>query len=106
MDAAYKRGTKSEKSTLLDSRVELTGWLRDHARHALSEAGTIRLVKPRQPRAPIYSAQLTVALVFVWTLSRYPAGERLAPMLVVLVTMLKRDGDLHLASPTPRFLIP
>jgi hypothetical protein len=71
MAAAYKRGTKSDKTVVLDALVELTGWHRDHARHALKEAGTIRLVKPRQPRAPIYSAQLTVALVFVWTLSRY-----------------------------------
>jgi hypothetical protein len=29
--------------------------------------------------------------VFVWTLSRFPAGKRLAPMLVVLVAMLRRD---------------
>ncbi|HUX05579.1 MAG TPA: transposase family protein, partial [Acidimicrobiales bacterium] len=98
MAAAYKRGSKSEKTLVLDALVELTGWHRDHARHSLKAAGTIRLVKPRQSRAPLYSAQLTVALVFVWTLSRYPAGKRLAPMLVVLVAMLKRDGDLDLSD--------
>ena len=98
MVAAYERGSKSEKTLILDSLVELTGWHRDHARHALSEAGTIRLVRPRQPRVPIYSAQITVALAFVWSLSRYPAGKRLAPMLVVLVAMLQRDGDLELSD--------
>lgn len=77
MAAAYKRGTKSEKTLILDGLVELTGWHRDHARHALKEAGTIKLVKPRQPRAPIYSDQLNVALVLVWTLSHFPSGKRL-----------------------------
>jgi hypothetical protein len=90
---------------VLDALVNLTGWHRDHARHALKEAGTIRLVKPRQPRAPLYSAQLTVALVFIWTLSRYPAGKRLAPMLVVLVAMLKRDGDLDLSDADATLLV-
>jgi hypothetical protein len=66
---------------------------------------TSQLVKPRQPRAPIYSAQLTVALVFIWTLSRYPADKRLAPMLVVLVAMLKRDGDLDLSDADATLLV-
>ena len=105
MGAAYKRGTKFEKTVILDGLVELTGWHRDHARHALKEAGTIKLVKPRQPRAPLYSAQLTVALVFIWTLSRYPAGKRLSPMLVVLMAMLQRDGDLDLGDADATLLV-
>ena len=105
MAAAYKRGTKSEKTLVLDSLVELTGWHRDHARHCLKAAGTIRLVKARQSRAPLYSAQLTVALIFVWTLSRYPAGKRLSPMLVVLVAMLRRDGDLDLSDADATLLV-
>jgi hypothetical protein len=105
MAAAYKRGKKSEKTVILNGLVKLTGWHRDHARHALKEAGTIKLVRPRQPRAPLYSAQLTVALVFVWTLSRYPAGKRLSPMLVVLVAMLLRDGDLDLSDADATLLV-
>ena len=105
MAAAYKRGTKSEKTLVLDSLVELTGWHRDHARHALKEAGTLKLVKPRQPRAPIYPTQITVALVFVWSLSRYPAGKRLAPMLAVLVAILQREGDLDLSDADATLLV-
>lgn len=103
--AAFRRGTKAETSPILDTLVERTGWHRDHARHALKEAGTIRLVKPRQPRAPLYSTQLTVALVFVWTLRRYPASKRLSPKLVTLVAMLKRDGDLDLIDADATLLV-
>jgi len=98
MAAAYKRGAKSEKTAILDSLVELTGWHRDHARHVLKEAGTIRLVVPRRPRPAKYPAHLTSALVLVWTLSRCPSGKRLGPVLGVLVVMLRRDGDLVLSD--------
>jgi hypothetical protein len=34
----------------------------------------------------------------VWSLCRYPTGQRLVPMLRTLVTMLRRDGDLVLSD--------
>jgi hypothetical protein len=98
MAVAYKRSSKSEKTKILDDLVSLTGWHRDYARHALVDAGTVKLVTPRRARAPRYPAQITAALAFVWSLSRYPAGKRLAPMLGVLIVMLRRDGDLVLSD--------
>ena len=59
----------------------------------------------RWRRAPIFSTQTTVILVFVWSLSRYPAGKRLSPTRVVLVAMLQRDRDLQLSDADARLLV-
>ncbi|HVB51106.1 MAG TPA: hypothetical protein VND89_05285, partial [Acidimicrobiales bacterium] len=62
MAVAYKRSTKAEKSKVLNDLVSLTGWHRDYARHALVDAGTVQLVKPRRARSPRYGAHLSVTL--------------------------------------------
>jgi transposase InsO family protein len=98
MAAAYKRSTKPEKTRILDELVGLTNWHRDHARHALKEAASIKLVRPRRARPPTYGPLIDEALLHVWMLTRYPAGKRLAPMLSVLVPLLVRDRDLDLSA--------
>lgn len=96
--ANYRRGTRAEKAVILTQLCELTGWHRDHARARLRSAGEIRVIHTRAPRTPTYPPVVISALELCWRIARAPAGKRLAPMLAVLVPLLRRDGELDLTD--------
>ncbi|MGH7041249.1 MAG: ISNCY family transposase, partial [Acetobacteraceae bacterium] len=74
------------------------GWHRDWARAALRDALKLKVVKARAPRTPVYGPRVIAALVTCWAVLRAPAGKRLAPMLAVLVPILRRDGELDISD--------
>lgn len=104
----YERGSRAQRTVVLDELCALTGWHRDHARKALRAApgpGQDRL--PRRPRTPVrkYDESVVDALRVCWAVLDGPSGKRLAPALPALVTALRRHGELRVDEATARLLV-
>src|SRR5664279_3587160 len=86
----YKRTDKAGKGVILDELCATTGWHRNHARKALTQA----------LRVPIYGPEVIAALAFCWAVLGAPTGKRLAPIMAELVPTLRRFQELVITDDT------
>lgn len=101
----YARANKAAKGVILDELCATTGWHRNHARKALTQALRPTPVKPRTPRPPKYGSDVIAALRFCWAVLGAPAGKRLAAVLPDLVPTLRRFGELSIDDATAELLV-
>lgn len=95
----YWAASRGERSQVLDTVVEATGYHRKYAvtllRHGIPAK---RPSLKRRGRAPTYSATVIAALQVAAEATGWICGKRLAPFLSELVPALEREGALQLTG--------
>jgi len=95
----YRRSDKAHKGELMNQVCALNGWHRSHARKALKQALTLKVVKPRPPRKSIYGAAVITALQFLWAVQGTRAGNPCGRLLAAALPDLVPPGA-SFACPT------
>jgi hypothetical protein len=100
---AYERAGKAEKTRILNTIVESTGYSRKHAISLLCGP-----VKPRPKLARSRESRyrhLYKALKRVWTVSNFLCGKRLKPFLPTLLASLKHHKEIKLTKDDQALLL-
>jgi hypothetical protein len=97
MAPRYRAASAAQKTVLLDTFVEMTGYARKYAIHVLNQAPHEACTILR-PRLPVYGPEVQQALFLAWRTARYICAKRLVPFLSTLVPFLERHGHLQISE--------
>ena len=91
----YQQAPPVQKTLLLDSFVEWTGYSRKYAIELLNHGEHDQQTIQRR-RLPLYRPPVQQALFLAWKATHYVCAKRLLPSLPSLVMLLEEQGSLQL----------
>ena len=100
----YQQASPAQKTLLLDSFVEWTGYTRKYAIALLNHGKHDQQIIQRR-RLPQYRPPVQQALVLAWKATYYVCAKRLIPSLPSLVALLEGHGHLQLTEEERRQLL-
>jgi site-specific recombinase XerD len=100
----YQQASPAQKTLLLDSFVEWTGYSRKYA-IALLNHGEHDQQTIQRRRLPQYRQAVQQALFLAWKATHYVCAKRLLPSLPSLVALLEGQGRLQLTEEERRQLL-
>src|SRR5580700_4467296 len=93
----YQQASSVQKTPLLDSFVEWTGYTRKYAIELLNH-GEHGQQSIQRHRSPQYDQAVQQALFLTWKAAYYVCAKRLLPSLPTLVASLEQHGHLCLTE--------
>src|SRR6266699_3004008 len=100
----YRQASPVQKTLLLDSFVDWTGYSRKYAISLLNHGEHSQQTIQRQ-RSPRYGQAVQQALFLSWKAAYYVCAKRLLPSLPTLVTSLEQHGHVCLTEEERRQLL-
>lgn len=100
----YQQASPAQKTLLLDSFVEWTGYTRKYAIALLNHGQRDQQTIQRR-RLPQYCPAVQQAIVLAWKAIHYVCAKRLQPSLPSLVALLEQHGHLCLTEEERRQLL-
>jgi len=100
----YREASLAQKTLLLDTLVELTGYARKYAIELLNQVPQSAVTLPRT-RLPFYGPEIQQALCVAWKAADHICAKRLVPFLPSLVASLEHHGRLQLTEEARRRLL-
>jgi hypothetical protein len=93
----YQQASPVQKTLLLDTFVEWTGYTRKYAIELLNHGKQDQQTIQRH-RLPQYGLAVQQALFLAWKATHYVCAKRLLPSLPGMVVVLERQGKLRLTE--------
>ena len=92
----YKQVHKKDKSSIINTVVELTGYDRKYVIHQLNKNYIQRNRKPRVVNNLKYTDHLKTQLIKIWYASNKICSKRLVPFLPEMIPTLESNKHLQL----------